>query len=170
MANVRQVRPARIGVLDIGSNTVLLLVLAADGMVVRDEAHITRLGQGVFASGVLAPEAIARTRAAVAELAALARGAGAERVIAVGTEALRRARDGEAFLAGLVAEGWVDAARLITGEEEAEVAVEATRQRIGGEHEALAVIDVGGGSTEVAWRERRRTRSRACRCRWAACA
>jgi exopolyphosphatase/pppGpp-phosphohydrolase len=49
------------------------------------------------------------------------------------------------------------------------VAVEATRQRIGAEREALAVIDVGGGSTEVAWRERAADPS-ASRFRSAACA
>jgi exopolyphosphatase/guanosine-5'-triphosphate,3'-diphosphate pyrophosphatase len=154
MANVGQARPGRIGVLDVGSNTVLLLVLDQHGAVVRDEAHITRLGQGVFASGALAPEAIARTRAAIAELGQRARADGAARVVAVGTEALRRARDGAEFLAGLVRDDLVDAARLISGEEEAAVTVEATRRRIGGEQAALAVIDVGGGSTEVAWRER----------------
>ena len=154
MANVGQTRPARIGVLDLGSNTVLLLVLEADGRVVRDAAHITRLGQGVFASGALAPDAIERTRAAIAEFAALARAEGVVRVVAVGTEALRRARDGADFLARLVGDGLVDAARLLSGEEEAAVAVEATRLRVGATREALAVIDVGGGSTEVAWRER----------------
>ncbi len=156
MANVENARARRIGVLDVGSNTVLLLVLEADGRVIRDEAHITRLGQGVFASGVLAPAAIERTRAAIAELAARARADGVERVVAVGTEALRRARDGAGFLARLVREGRVDAARLLSGVEEAEVAVEATRQRLGASREALAVIDVGGGSTEVAWRARAR--------------
>jgi exopolyphosphatase/guanosine-5'-triphosphate,3'-diphosphate pyrophosphatase len=73
-----------------------------------------------------------------------------ERLFAVGTEALRRARGGAQFLAELVRDGLVDAARLLTGEEEAELTVEATRRSVGG---ALAVIDVGGGSTEVAWRE-----------------
>jgi len=64
------------------------------------------------------------------------------------TEALRRARDGADFLARLVRDGLVDAARLLSGEEEAAVAVEATRLRVGATREALAVIDVGGGSTE----------------------
>ena len=154
MANVGHARPHRIGVLDVGSNTVLLLVLDPNGRVIRDAAHITRLGQGVFASGALAPDAIERTRAAIAEFAALARADGALRVVAVGTEALRRARDGAEFLDRLVRDGLVDEARLLSGDEEAEATVEATRQRIGGAREALAVIDVGGGSTEVAWRER----------------
>jgi len=154
MANRGRARPQRIGVLDLGSNTVLLLVLAADGRVIRDTSRITRLGQGVFASGVLAPEAMARTSAAISEFAALARADGVDRLVAVGTEALRRARDGAEFLASLTRDGLVDAARLLSGEEEAAATVEATRQRIGDSCEALAVIDVGGGSTEIAWRLR----------------
>lgn len=154
MANRGRARPQRIGVLDLGSNTVLLLVLEADGRVIRDTSRITRLGQGVFASGALAPDAIARTRAAIAEFSALARADGVTRLYAVGTEALRRARDGGAFLESLVRDGLVDGARLLSGEEEAEAAVEATRKRIGGSCESLAVVDVGGGSTEIAWRER----------------
>lgn len=154
MANSGQARPARIGVLDLGSNTVLLLVVDARGRVIRDDARITRLGQGVFASLALAPEAVARTRAAISELASLARADGVDRLVAVGTEALRRARDGADFLARLVSEGWVDGARLLSGEEEAELAIEATRRSVAGRAAALAVIDVGGGSTEIAWRER----------------
>lgn len=154
MANFGQPRPMRIGVLDLGSNTALLLVMDSEGRVIRDTSRITRLGQGVFASGTLAAEAATRTREAVAEFSAQARADGVGRLIAVGTEALRRARDGADFLEGLVRAGWVDAARLLSGEEEAEVAVEATRKRIGQTQAALAVIDVGGGSTEIAWRTR----------------
>lgn len=154
MANSGQARPARIGVLDLGSNTVLLLVVDASGRVIRDVARITRLGQGVFARFALAPEAVARTHAAISELAGLARADGVDRLVAVGTEALRRARDGADFLARLVSEGLVDRARLLSGEEEAELAIEATRRSVGAHASALAVIDVGGGSTEIAWRER----------------
>jgi len=153
MANAEHARPRRIGVFDLGSNTILLLVMAADGSVIRDQARITRLGQGVFERGELAPDAIARTTEAVREFTALARTDGVERLVAVGTEALRRARGGAQFLAELEREGLVDAARLLTGEEEAELTVEATRQSVGGRTASLAVIDVGGGSTEVAWRE-----------------
>lgn len=149
MAKNEHANRAPIGVFDLGSNTILLLVMGADGAVVRDLARITRLGQGVFESGELAPAAIARTEAAIAEFAAQARRDGVARLVAVGTEALRRARGGAAFLAGLVRAGLVDAARLLSGDEEAELTLEATRLGVGG---CIAAIDVGGGSTEVAWR------------------
>jgi exopolyphosphatase/guanosine-5'-triphosphate,3'-diphosphate pyrophosphatase len=53
-----------------------------------------------------------------------------------------------------VSDALVDGARLLSGEEEAALAIAATQVRIGSESEALAVIDVGGGSTEIAWRLR----------------
>jgi exopolyphosphatase/guanosine-5'-triphosphate,3'-diphosphate pyrophosphatase len=155
MANEKQRGPSRVGVLDLGSNTILLLVLAADGQIVRDDARITRLGQGVFETGDLAPEAERRARDAITDFAGAARAEGVDRLVAVGTEALRRARGGAQFLESLVRDGTVDAARLLSGDEEAELTVEATRLSVGQRRDALAVIDVGGGSTEVAWRESR---------------
>jgi len=155
MANADRKGPRRVGVFDLGSNTILLLVLAEGGAVIRDEARITRLGQGVFERGELAPDAVRRTHDAITEFAARARADGVERLVAVGTEALRRARGGGQFLAELVRDGLVDGARLLAGEEEAELAIEATHLGVGASREALAVVDVGGGSTEVAWRETR---------------
>ena len=140
----------RLGVIDLGSNTVLLLVVEPDGRSVEDLSRITRLGQGVFASGRLHPDAIERTRSAVGEFARRARGLGASRVVGVGTEALRRARDGAEFLAALERDGVLDRARLLAGEEEAACAIEASR-RAAGVGSQVVVIDVGGGSTEVAW-------------------
>jgi exopolyphosphatase/guanosine-5'-triphosphate,3'-diphosphate pyrophosphatase len=143
--------PSTIAVLDLGSNTVLLLVLQRDGGVRLEEARITRLGEGVFESGRLAPTARARTREAVVEFAGRARDAGAQQVVAVGTEALRRAEDGPAFLKELADSVPLDGARLLTGSEEARFAIEASRRSLGLAGDSLAVIDVGGGSTELAW-------------------
>lgn len=137
----------RVAVIDLGSNSVLLLVLQRGGRVLRDECQITRLGQGVFASGRLHPDARSRTRRAVESFVAQAREAGAERVVAVGTEALRRAADAPSFVEELCKETGLDELRILSGEQEAELAIEASR-RSGGDE--LVVVDVGGGSTEIA--------------------
>ena len=150
MANTASSAQRRIGVIDLGSNTVLLLVLQEGGRVVADVSVITRLGRGVFDTERLDPSAVERTRARVAELSARARELGAERVVGVGTEALRRATDGERFLAGLLEAGWLDAARLLSGKEEAAFSIESARRAAGG-RQPVVVIDVGGGSTELAW-------------------
>ncbi len=150
---------APVAVIDLGSNTVLLLVIEPGGRVRRDEARITRLGQGVFATGVLDPDAEARTRGVVREFASRARALGAQRVVGVGTEALRTARDGPRLLEELVAEGTLDAGHLLDGEQEAELAIAASRRARGPAEAPLVVIDVGGGSTELAWtRGRERVR------------
>jgi exopolyphosphatase/guanosine-5'-triphosphate,3'-diphosphate pyrophosphatase len=77
-------------VIDIGTNTVLLLVGERDEAgqvyVVADEARICRLGKGVAASGKLDPAAIARTLEVLHEYAAIARSHDAE-IVAVATEA-----------------------------------------------------------------------------------
>jgi exopolyphosphatase/guanosine-5'-triphosphate,3'-diphosphate pyrophosphatase len=124
--------------------------------VIEDVSRITRLGQGVFASGRLHPEAVERTRVAVGEFARRARELGATRVVGVGTEALRRARDGAEFLVSLQRGGVLDRARLLAGEEEAACAIEASRRAAHGSR--VVVIDVGGGSTEIAWLQGERVR------------
>ena len=141
----------RVGVIDLGSNTVLLLVLENGGRVVADEAHITRLSEGLFERGELQASAKERTTQAVCELAHHARGAGAARVVAAGTEALRTARDGPEFLEHLLTEAGLDDGRVLTAEEEAAFAIEPHRRIKRGDYTTVLVIDVGGGSTEVAW-------------------
>ena len=143
----------RLGVIDLGSNTVLLLVLDPDGRTVCDEARITRLGQGVFETGRLRRDARARTLAAVEELARRARELGATRVVCVGTEAMRRAHNAPALveeLCMLRAGGprLLDEVRVLTPELEAQLGIESAL-RARGAAARVTVVDVGGGSTEV---------------------
>jgi exopolyphosphatase/guanosine-5'-triphosphate,3'-diphosphate pyrophosphatase len=161
MVNVGTAKRPPVAVLDIGSNTVLLLVLGPGGEVLKDSSRTTRLGQGVFRTGKLDPEAIARTRAAALEFAEEARSLGARPVVAVGTEALRRAGDASGFAESLRASGLVDEVRILSGEEEAAFAIEASRRAAGPSAGGLVVVDVGGGSTEIAWTDRDR-RVRGC--------
>ena len=138
-----------VAVVDIGSNTVLVLVRDRAGTLL-EEARITRLGHRVFETGELDPAAARRTREAVEDFAARARSAGARTVVGVGTEALRSAHNGGEFLARLCEQGSLDRALLLSGQEEAGYTIEANR-RGRGDGRALAVVDVGGGSTELAW-------------------
>jgi exopolyphosphatase/guanosine-5'-triphosphate,3'-diphosphate pyrophosphatase len=140
----------RVGAIDLGTNTAILLVAEASPtgglVVVHDRELYPRLGEGLEATGTLAAAARARTLAAVRDLAEEASHYGAHTLSLVGTAALREGdRDG-AFLAELRAV--VPGARAVGGEEEARLttigALAAT-----GVRGPFVCIDVGGGSTEI---------------------
>ncbi len=137
-------------VVDIGSNTVLMLVGERDAAgqvhVRGDFARITRLGQGAAARGSLAPEAVERTLAVLREYGELARTFAAE-IVAVATEGLRMAGDPEAFLVPARAALGADI-RLISGDEEAELSYLSVARECPADA-PLRVLDIGGGSTEL---------------------
>jgi exopolyphosphatase/guanosine-5'-triphosphate,3'-diphosphate pyrophosphatase len=144
---------SRVAAIDIGTNTVLVCVAdrGPSGLSpVIDRSIISRLGQGLDRSGELDPDAIARTLAALERHTEEAAAAGAARIAAVGTAALRRARNAPAFLEEAKRRVGLEVA-VISGEEEAALAFEAVAR--GREEEGIApgrllVLDIGGGSTE----------------------
>jgi exopolyphosphatase / guanosine-5'-triphosphate,3'-diphosphate pyrophosphatase len=137
----------RVAAVDTGTNSTRLLVADVDAEHVEAlvrRATVTRLGEGVDATRRLAPAAVARVHAVLAEYAAEIKALDAERTLAVGTSSLRDAADGEDFLRDLDARfGWKT--RLLSGEDEAEL----TRRGVGAVDERTLVLDVGGGSTEL---------------------
>lgn len=140
----------RVAAVDLGTNTTRLLVADVDDgrvePIVRREA-ITRLGESVDRRRVLLPTAIARVRAVLVDYRRETEALGAERVLAVGTSAMREAENGEAFL-GEIEWSYGFATRLLTGEEEAAWALDgvaAGRKLTPG----TLVVDIGGGSTEL---------------------
>lgn len=144
----------RVAAIDIGTNTVLLLVAERDGsghlVAVEEHATITRLGQGVDKTRVLAPDAIERTNAAIESYAAILRRLGAERVDVVGTSAMRDAGGGEVVREHVRAKLGVEA-RTIPGDEEAALTFAGALSGISAipSGSNVRVFDIGGGSTEV---------------------
>ncbi|MEJ5297591.1 MAG: Ppx/GppA phosphatase family protein [Armatimonadota bacterium] len=142
-----------IAAIDIGTNSVLLLVAEAlpDGTLkpLVDISEITRLGQGVDRTHRLNPEAADRTLEVLRVFAAKARESGAERLTAIGTSVLRDVSDSAAFLKR-AREILGVPLRIISGEQEAELAwlSVVTDISLGLPH-PVAVADVGGGSTEL---------------------
>lgn len=141
----------RVAVVDLGSNSTRLLIadVGADGTLVERERRstVTRLGQDVDATGRLADEAIERVHSVLAEYCdAIARH---EADVAVGvlTSAVRDAANGAAFTEEVRSRFGI-AARTIPGEEEARLTyLGATSERA--TTGPVAVIDIGGGSTEL---------------------
>jgi len=154
--------PTRVAAIDVGTNTVLLLVAERrEGGVAPlvERAEITRLGRGVDATGRLDPAAIAETVRVLAAYAAEARALGAVDVACVATSAARDAANGaEFFQAARQAAGLTP--RIISGDEEARLVwrsawldfgPQAGGRTAGPPAGPLAVLDVGGGSTELSF-------------------
>jgi exopolyphosphatase/guanosine-5'-triphosphate,3'-diphosphate pyrophosphatase len=147
---------SRLAAIDVGTNTVLLLVAERRGGAlapVLERAEITRLGRGVDASGRLDARAIRDTVEVLAEYARQARALGADRIVCVATSAARDAANGaEFFEAARAAAGLVP--EVISGDEEARLVYASAWRDFGaGGAGPLAVLDVGGGSTEFTFGE-----------------
>lgn len=141
----------RLATIDLGTNTVRLLAVDGDGgcpwRVIDQDQRVTRLGEGLAASGRLGRAAMERTAAAVVEYAARAVRAGCRDVRIVATSAVREAANGPAFAADVARRaGWP--VRVIGGEEEARLTVRGVLAALGGGGGALIAFDIGGGSTE----------------------
>lgn len=147
----------RLAGIDCGTNSIRLLIADVEGSGrlrdVHRETRIVRLGQGVDATGEFAAEAIARTRAALADYAALLKAHGVERVRMVATSAARDVANRDDFFAmtadvlGAVLPGAV--AEVISGAEEAELSFRGAVGELDGGAGPFVVVDLGGGSTEI---------------------
>lgn len=143
----------RVAAIDVGSNTMLLLVAERGGggalVAVRDRCEYPRLGKGVDSSKRLDEAAVARALQILRDYRAMMDEDGVEAVAAVGTQALREAHNAADFL-GPAAEILGSEIEVIAGEREAALVyrsvAEAFPDLAAGN---LVVADVGGGSTEI---------------------
>jgi exopolyphosphatase/guanosine-5'-triphosphate,3'-diphosphate pyrophosphatase len=144
----------RVAVVDIGTNSTRLLIAEIEDRRVTAElvreSRVTRLGQGVDATGRLGDEPMERVFAVLADFRALIDAHGATETVAVLTSAVRDAANGAQFT-DTVRERFGLDARTIPGEEEAHLTfLGATSERDpGGDDGAIVVVDIGGGSTEL---------------------
>jgi exopolyphosphatase/guanosine-5'-triphosphate,3'-diphosphate pyrophosphatase len=139
----------RVGVVDLGTNSTRLLVAEVrDGAVAELERRttVTRLGEGVEATGRLADGAMERVSEALAVYREILDRFGTDEVVAVATSAMRDAENGPGFRDEIRERFGIDA-RTISGDEEARLTfLGATSARRAGAE--TLVIDIGGGSTE----------------------
>jgi exopolyphosphatase/guanosine-5'-triphosphate,3'-diphosphate pyrophosphatase len=147
---------SRVAAIDCGTNSIRLLI--AD-VTVRDdgssslrdvhrEMRIVRLGQGVDATGRLAPEAIERTRVALVDYTTLLRRKGVEAVRMVATSATRDAANRDDFFA-MTREVLGVEAEVISGDEEARLSFAGAVGDCDPADGPFLVVDIGGGSTEL---------------------
>jgi exopolyphosphatase/guanosine-5'-triphosphate,3'-diphosphate pyrophosphatase len=137
----------RVATLDIGTNSVLLLAAerGPDGWrILSERIDITRLGRGVDRTGELSEEGLAATLDAVRRFADEARALGCTELRATATSAARDARNGHVLVERAAALGVT--VEIIAGAREAQLSFNAVAA---GRPGPLAVIDIGGGSTEI---------------------
>ncbi len=142
-------RPRRIGVIDIGSNSIRLVVfdgLRRTPIPVYNEKVLCGLGRGLSQTGRLNPKGVRRAHANLIRFVALAVGVGVAELDVVATAAVREAEDGPDFVAEVQRRCKVKV-DVLSGEEEAQLAALGV---ISGIPEADGIVgDLGGGSLEL---------------------
>ncbi len=142
----------RITAIDIGTNTVLMLIadFDDDGRIktIKDEIAFPRLGRGVDESGFISPESIDRGLSVLKDYRKTSEAAGSERIIACGTSALRDSRNGNEVITRIRQEALIDV-EILSGEQEALWTFLGTLSDFPRGSERFVVIDIGGGSTEI---------------------
>lgn len=139
----------RVAAIDVGTNTCLLLIadVTKDGKiekVIHDEAHVVRLGQGVAKSKKFHPEALQRAEDSFREFARTINSSKVDRTMACATSAARDVSNAQALID--LGTKYKIPVEIISGEEEAELTFRGTIDDV--LTEPVAIIDVGGGSTE----------------------
>jgi exopolyphosphatase / guanosine-5'-triphosphate,3'-diphosphate pyrophosphatase len=142
----------RVGIVDVGSNTVRLVVFEQHGRVpvaVRGDRVMLGLGADVEQHGKISERKLAEVESCVRRFAKVARREGAGVVEALVTSPGRQAANGIELVERLTVSAGIDV-RLLSAEDEGVLAFEgATRGRFLG-WRSVAVCDVGGGSTQIA--------------------
>jgi len=136
--------------IDIGTNTILLLIAEVDQGKLKSlfEAEtVVRLGEGLQKNGVLSQEAMERGLQTLSQYLDKCQAMGVQKIFAVGTSALREAKNSDHFLK-MIKEKLNLSIEIISGEEEAQLSFLAVARDLKESKRSTLVIDVGGGSTE----------------------
>lgn len=143
----------RLGVLDVGSNTVHLIVVdahpGARPVPAASHKSVLRLMRYLEDDGSISEEGVAAIIGAIAAATEVARREGIEELLPMATSALREARNGEEVLARIEAETGV-ALGVLSGEEEGRLTFLAIRRWYGWSSGNILLFDIGGGSLEIA--------------------
>ncbi|OEJ60147.1 exopolyphosphatase [Streptomyces agglomeratus] len=144
----------RLGVLDVGSNTVHLLVVDAHPGARPLPAHShkaeLRLAELLDGDGAIGADGVDRLVATIADALQAAEDKGCEDVLPFATSAVREATNADEVLARVKSETGVDL-QVLSGSEEARLTFLAVRRWFGWSAGKLLVLDIGGGSLEIAY-------------------
>lgn len=143
--------PERVASIDIGTNTILLLITEVQRGELKtlfDTETIVRLGEGVQKNAILSEEAMQRGFQTLEQYLKRCQEMGVQKIFAVGTSALREAKNSALFLQK-VKEKFDLNIDVISGEEEARLSFLSVARDLETLHGSLLAVDVGGGSTEL---------------------
>jgi exopolyphosphatase/guanosine-5'-triphosphate,3'-diphosphate pyrophosphatase len=136
-----------VGAVDIGTNSVRLLITDPNGVELERHMQVTRLGQGVDVTGKLSSEGIERTVAVLGSYGELLRKHAVTRIRAAATSAARDAANSQLFFDA--AEAALGARpELLPGEDEARFSFLGATTGLDAGQGPFLVVDIGGGSTE----------------------
>lgn len=141
-------RTGPVAAIDCGTNSTRLLVVDASGTPVERLMRITRLGEGVDATGRLSPAAIARCVRVLEEYRSVMDRHGVTRSRLVATSAARDASNGSEFLAAAAAAVGTEP-ELLSGREEGSVSMAGAMADLDSADGPFLILDIGGGSTEL---------------------
>ena len=151
----------RIAALDIGSNSIHLVVVEAEGLetarILAQEKAMVGLAQGLAVTGRIGEEAYQAGLKALGRMKAALENFACDRVLAFGTATLRDAANAGDFLAAARKLGIE--IQVISGEEEARLIHLAVSQAYPFPQGAVVLVDIGGASTELTWVEDGRARA-----------
>lgn len=162
VASGRRERGPFYAALDLGTNNCRLLVAEPSGetfRIVDSFSRIVRLGEGMAASGSLNPEAMERAFGALRVCSQKLQDRPVAQARLIATEACRRADNGAEFLRRVRDELGIDL-EIIDRRTEARLAVEGCFSLLDPEAPGAVLFDIGGGSTEIVWLDRRKVRRR----------
>jgi len=142
--------PEVVAALDCGSNSTRLLIVDEHNHTLRRETRITRLSQGVDATKTLVPEALQRSYDVLSEYRVMMDEEGVARGLLVATSAVRDAVNGQDFLNEAHRRTGVDV-KILNGREEASYSYVGATTGLPPDPRATLIVDVGGGSTEMAF-------------------
>ncbi len=152
MTNQESSAQPRLAAIDVGTNTIRLIVAEVQDddtyRVLDEEREMVRLGEKLDRTGSLSDAAVERALLALGKMKAIADGFKVTEIRAIATSAVREAANGRGFVREVMRQHKLRI-DVISGEEEAQLAFRSAARHFDLEGRSTAVVDIGGGSVEV---------------------
>lgn len=141
----------RIAVIDIGTNTINLAIAVVNDdksyQIIYSSKEAAKIGSGGINDGIIKPDAIERGMAAIGRHVEIIKQFNVDKVLTIGTSAMRNARNGSDFAMQIKATYGLDV-KIISGDDEAQMIYDGVKQVMPIGTDRVLILDIGGGSNE----------------------